>query len=275
MNEIIIKITQEIEKAVPWLFSGLGILILKQIHEIYVHKKLNSSRENYPIVIENNSQPEKQEIIEESYPVRLGKRHKYLREKILELNERKMADFYGYDSTLELDKYERGEEEFPKESIEKLKETFFVNEKFLEDRNETIFRRFNIYSDEVKKLLQDGFKPFFLCKEIDNRQDLKTYPVFHKQEDNYSRIVVSNLTGSFQSTGGGYNNIAQIIKQMLCRRMRSWDALILHVNNQTWQELEQGTFYSKHGYFGYRDDVCKDIFDEWFTVLEDRYPKIW
>ena len=268
MLEIAIK---KVLDAIPWVFSGVGNIVVKKIINTSANNPQTTllKSTNFSITPQDDIQPEELEIEEEPYSVRLGKRHKFLREDILKLNERQMANFYRYDLASELESYERGEDEFPKESIERLKETFFVNEEFLEDGDSRIFRNFDIYSDEVKKLLKEGFRPLFLCSMCD-RSWLYTYPVFHKQENNYSRIVVSNLTASFQSTGGGYNNIAQIIIEMLRQGMRYSDASILQVSKQTWQGLEQGTFYSKNGYLGYRDDECADIFYEQFRDIKDR-----
>ena len=261
MLEMAIK---KVLDAIPWVFSGVGNIVVKKI--------INTSANNPQTTLQDDIQPEELEIEEEPYSVRLGKRHKFLREDILKLNERQMANFYGYDLASELERYERGEDEFPKESMEKLKETFFINERFLEDGDSRIFRNFGIYSDEVKKLLKEGFRPLFLCSICD-RNWLYTYPVFHKQENNYSRIVVSNSTAYFQSTGGNYNNIAQIIIEMLRQGMRYSDASILQVSKQTWQELEQGTFYSNGSLSNFSigwDYECMDIFYEWFHDIENK-----
>jgi len=77
------------------------------------------------------------------------------------------------------------------------------------------------------------------------------------------------------SSGGGYQNIAQIIKAMLIRGMTDYDASILKVNEKTWQSLEQCTFYTNNMYFSLGQDYeCRDIFEEWFENLGNgMYPE--
>lgn len=257
-------------EAFPWVFSGVGIPIARNTAK----KIFNSQKKNSQNVLENTFQDETVETKEEPYSVRLGKRLKLLREDYFKLNEREMADFYGYEEVAELTKYESGEKEFPRESIKKLQNFFFVSKKFIEEGGDFIFECFDLYSDDVKNLLQSGFKPYFLCSSS-QREDFYTYPVFYKQENNISRVVIANLTGSFMSSGGGYLNIAQIIKAMLVRGMRDYDAFILKVDEQTWQSLDKCTFYRNNMYFSLgRDDECREIFNRWFQDLEEEmYPE--
>lgn len=260
------RIIEEFLKAVPWLFSGIGNKMLEK-------KQLNSSSDNLQFALENISQSEIEEI-EEPYSVELGTRLKRLREDNLKLSKPKMRDFYEYVEVAELEKYEAGEVEFPKDSINKLKNFFFVNESFIEDGDSRIFRSINVYSEEVRELLKSGFKIKFLCSPFD-REWLYTYPVFFKEEDDYMRIVVAGLVGSFMSSGGGYNNIATIIREMLQIGMESYEVSILKASEQAWRQLEHGTFYSTNPYFGLgQDNECQDIFEEWFRNLENKmYPE--
>lgn len=260
------KIILELMKHIPWIFSGIGNMFVDQI--------LNPLKEESQINPQQNLIIEPIETKEESYSVSLGKRHKFLREQYLKLNPRKMADFYGYEKVAELERYESGEQEFPAESLEKLKKTFFIKDSFLEEGDSFIFRTFNLYSDEVKQLLQEGFRPNFLCCTHD-RSWLYTYPVFHKQENGYSRIVKANSVSSFKSTGEGYNNIAQIIKEMLRQGMDYSCAFVLKVDRAKWKKLEEGVFYSSSSYFGHgRDEECADIFYEHYQKLKDYLIKV-
>ncbi len=249
----------ELIKHISWIFSGIG--------NIFVDKFSNTSKKESQINPQQNLIIEPIEIKEEPYSVSLGKRHKFLREEYLKLNPRKMADFYGYNKTAELERYESGEDEFPKESLEKLKETFFINESFLEEDNSRIFRNFILSSNEVKHLLEDGFKPNFLCY-TENLSRL-AFPVFHKQENKYFPIVVANNIGSFSSGHGGYNNIKIIIIEMLRQGMDYRDAFIQKVDKLTWQKLERGLFYSNNIYFGDGlDEECADIFYEYYRKIK-------
>lgn len=53
----------------------------------------------------------------ERYQEILGQRHKDLRKNILGLSPKEMSNFYGFETTLYLEKYEDGVDEFPNESI--------------------------------------------------------------------------------------------------------------------------------------------------------------
>lgn len=184
-----------------------------------------------------------------------------------------MADFYGYEKVKELETYEKGEDEFPLESIAKLEQTFLINSKYLEEGNSFIFRPFELEfhqeNDEATKLLEEGFRPYLLCCS-ENRHDLLTHVVLHKRDPKYSRTVVANDSSSFYSTGAGAYNIYSIIKKMIERGMQSSEAIIFKVDRATWQALEERRFYSKNMFLGLgRDRDCRDIFEEWYRKLEE------
>lgn len=73
------------------------------------------------------------------YRILLGRRHRELRERVLKLNRRRMADFYGYEKVAQLEMYEQGEEEFPAESIRRLIDFFFIRRDYLEEGIPYIF----------------------------------------------------------------------------------------------------------------------------------------
>ena len=259
-----------------WFFSGAGNIFLEKILNIKYFEKdsqliyANDTQENN--IVSETIQEEKEE---DSYAELLGKRHKHLRENYLELSERKMATFYGYKKVKELETYEKGEDEFPLESIAKLEQTFLINSKYLEEGNSFIFRPFELEfhqeNDEATKLLEEGFRPYFLCCS-ENRHDLLTRVVLHKWDPKYSRTVVASGLSSFASPGGGFWNIYLIIKKMIERRMKYNDAIIVKVDNSTWEPLNEGRFYSKSMCFGLgRDEECYDIFEKGYRKLEEEF----
>ena len=250
-----------------WFFSGAG--------NIFLEKIFNNFEKDSQLIYGNDTQENNivSETVqkEDSYAELLGKRHKHLRENYLELNPRKMADFYGYEKVAELETYEDGKDEFPLESIAKLEQTFFINSKYLEEGDPVIFQPFRLCHDEVRKLLQEGFSPCFLCYNTEPYH-LYTYPVFYKQEENYSRTVVANLLSDFNSGGGGRKNIEIIRTEMVKQGMEYLDASIVKVNESTWKALDKGRFYSKYMYFGLGiDEDCCDIFEEWYRQEEYKF----
>ena len=250
-----------------WFFSGAGNILLEKIFNNFENDSqliyANDTQENN--IVSETIQEE-----ENSYAKLLGKRHKHLRENSLELSERKMATFYGYKKVKELETYEKGTDEFPLESIAKLEQTFFINSKYLEEGESFIFRPFRLCYDEVKKLLEEGFRPCFLCY---NTQpcDLYTYPAFYKQEENYSRIVVANRIIGNLNFGSERNKIYIIIKAMIEQGMEYHEASYFQVNKSTWERLRNGTFYSKELWKLEIDTDFYDIFGEYYRKQKEKF----
>lgn len=206
------------------------------------------------------------------YRTGIGERHRLLRETYLKLNLREMAMFYGIKRVSDLEAWEQGKEELPLDYLNKLVEFFFVTWKYLDGESEIVFTDFDLYSDEPTQLIKNGFRPYFLrCSE--QREDLLVYPVLHKLEEGYRRIVTANLPGSFASSGGGARNIERIIFSMLKNSLRADEARFVKVKLDIWKSLEEGNFYEKDMNFGTGrwDGECADLFEEWFLVIEQKY----
>ena len=79
----------------------------------------------------------------------------------------------------------------------------FVSRNYLDGESSHVFQSFElVYSaEDCKKLLTGGFQSYLLCLDED-RHDLLCWPVFHKVEDGFDRIVIANSHGYFASTGG-------------------------------------------------------------------------
>jgi hypothetical protein len=265
-----------------WLFSGIGVTVLiallallKKFFTPQIEKKdasvnplTEAPEETLPLVYITKT--EKQE----AYRITLGRRHKNLRENYLKLNPREMASFYGLETVTELEIFENGDDEFPTRMLEQTVNFFFINKKYLEEGGSQVFRRFEIYSEEPQVLIDDGFKPYFLCS-LNQRHWLYAFPVLHKIENRYSRTVVADVVSSFKSSGGRELNILRIIHAMLKKGLQWHNAGVLLTNFEIWESLENGTFYSKDMFkefgFGSADFECQDIFQEWFTEQEQDY----
>jgi len=214
--------------------------------------------------VEENQTESDQQI---PYRVLLGRRHRVLREQFLKINSRAMADFYSYEKVAQLEAYERGLDEFPAASLELLRSYFFVRREYLETGNGTIFARFSLLdADLIDQLLDEGFRPYFLCCP-EERKWLFTYPMLHKPQHVYPRTVVADHVGSFASSHGGRGNILDIVHAMIRKGMDWYDAQIVRVDMETWEKLAHSRFfYSNDLFLGWTDTKCEDIFIQWYEA---------
>jgi hypothetical protein len=253
------------------IFSGIGTEVLKflsaktKIKTIFNRdRQTQSLHEFFPEETETIIEP----TPEEPYRITLGRRHRELREVYLELTLREMADFYELETGTQVENYEKGEEEFPRSLIKKLVDFFFVNQDFFDKKSRLVFQNFSMFNDDISNLLDQGFRPYFLCNS-ENRSQLETYVVFHKKEKGLSRTVVSNVPSSFMSNHGGKSNIFGVIYGMIKKHMGSRDASVVKVNCQTWNALRSNTFYSENMCFpGQADYECEDIFENYFRSAQ-------
>jgi hypothetical protein len=202
------------------------------------------------------------------FSVELGKRHRYLRESILGINPRRMADFYGFEKVAQLEACERGDDEFPTAAIKKLCEFFFVSREYLEGEWSQVFDSFDVTcsAEDCNKYLTEGFHPLLLCLNED-RDKLWCWPVFHKEQDGFDRIITANSHGYFASTGGGKSNIMHLIEAAHHHGLRPYEISIQRVDRKIWDKLESWTFYQKglaSGAGRGPDDEAQDCFLEWF-----------
>lgn len=202
------------------------------------------------------------------FSVELGKRHRHLREKVLQINPRRMADFYGFEKVAQLEACERGDDELPTAAVNKLCEFFFVNRAYLEEGSSEFFQAFDVMvsSDDCGRLLEQGFTPHLLIDERD-LHDLYCYIVFEKAEAGFHRVIVSNTDGYLRSNGGGKQNIMHLILAMKRRGLLSRDAFIQKVGEGIWTRLEAKTYYASGDFvFHGPNHEARDIFDAWFEA---------
>ncbi|NJM77540.1 MAG: hypothetical protein HC852_19380 [Acaryochloridaceae cyanobacterium RU_4_10] len=118
-----------------------------------------------------------------------------------------MSDFYEFEKVSYLENCESGRDEFLAKSIKKLEQVFFINSKYLQEGETSIFKPFNIGSEEdCYSYLEQNFKPCFLCSPSFD-QSGQAYLIFWKEDEGYYRIIQSNAMGGFHSPGGGKNII--------------------------------------------------------------------
>lgn len=207
----------------------------------------------------------------ERYKESLGKRHRYIREKILQLSLPALAALYDFKKVSFLEKCETGKKELPNTAIEKLEQFFFINSRYLLEGKEPIFQPFDIVSNrkDCRNLLEQGFSPYFLCSP-DFEQDGCAFLVFWKEDNNYGRARQSKQPGSFYSSGGGRNNIHNMIYAMLDLGFKPSDVLLLNVRHEEWDRLGRGCWYSKNnpGYAGPANHKAQDIFEDWYSSAQ-------
>lgn len=204
------------------------------------------------------------------YSIELGKRHRHLREKVLQLNPRRMADFYGFEKVAQLEACESGDDEFPTTAINKLREFFFVSREYLEGEYQQVFDSFNIaFADDSKKYLAEGFHPYLLCLN-EERDMLWCWPVFHKEEDGFDRIITAEGCGYFASSGGGKSNIMAFIEAVHHHGFSAFDVSVQRADRQLWNELEDRKYYHKSMGGGLRgpDQEAQDCFIAWFEEFK-------
>lgn len=210
------------------------------------------------------------------FAIELGKRHRHLREKILKINPRRMADFYGFEKVAQLEACERGEDEFPTAGIKKLRQCFFVSRGYLEDGASEVFDSFEITcsSEECATILSQGFEPFLFCLN-ELRDQMMCYPVLHKEEDGLDRVIAANSGGYFASGGGGKSNIMHFIEAIHKKGITPYSVPVQKIDRKTWDALEAKTFYfTGDGRFLGPDGDGQDCFLAWWKEFEEEQARI-
>jgi hypothetical protein len=197
-----------------------------------------------------------------------------LREKILQLKLREMADFYGFEKVKQLEECEAGLDEFPTKAIERLEEFFFVSPKYLQEGKTPIFQSF--FSDDCQRFVNEGFRPYFLCGPSfqEDQKDGLAYLVFCKEEGGYWRMIRSNVHAGFYSQGGGGHIIKALIDSMLDPDMSFLrpKTLCQDVSAEEWGKLCNGRWYDKgmDEYYRFANHKATDIFEYRFLRAQNR-----
>jgi hypothetical protein len=222
---------------------------------------------------------------DETYRVGLGRRHRFLREKILEINSVEMSRFYRFKNVKCLENCESGSDEFPLESIKRLKQVFFISSKYIEENQKEyptpIFEPFDITGlTDIRFLLEQGFKPCILCSPNFDQYGFfgfgQAYIIFWKKEEGYYRMRKSNNCCRFYSpsSGGGrnlYNLIDAILEFDLTHTGQN--ILCLTTHSDEWEKLERGCWYNQRLLYSgiindKASDVFKDCYKERLEILE-------
>jgi len=249
------------------LLSGLGTALLIR----FLDKK---NKEEITINVTDNDAQHKTVKTEpsEDYKSLLGKRHLVVRAELLQLSERKMANFYGFDTVSELVEYEAGNLEFPQSLLNNMCDFFFIKREIfdLDCQVKYPFKSFGLYSPEVEEYLKQGFYPVIACSPNDRLTDLYCYVLLCKKEKDYYQVITSNNKGRFKSGHTGKSNIEQLIHAMIKVEMNDTSIRILSVNEELWDNIESREF-SQNIENLELDWDCQDIFDKWFFQYNRKF----
>lgn len=251
-------------KNTAWLFEGAGTALLVTVGTKIFRKKKPPTPPN----ISHLHSPTAKTISSEgtdSYRLTLGKKHKYLREKILGYPLRDIATFYGLNTVSELEEYENGDKELPQELLSKLIDTFFINPEYFEKEKSYIFKSFAHTYRNIDKFIDEGWEIHLLCTPNEDK-GLFAWPVFQKKVGNINRCAIADVYSSFSSNGGGKMNIEEIINAMIRNNIPATKARICMVDQKVWDQLSNNAFYSQNLWNGMRGAHfrCQDIFIKWY-----------
>ncbi|WP_233081863.1 hypothetical protein [Rheinheimera soli] len=249
------------------LFSGLGTTWLSE----YLNRSRlsnNSAEFESREIRESSVQEEKSE----DYKTRLGARHKFIRTTLLKLSDRRMADFYKFDTVSELLEFEAGVKEFPISLLNTLCDFFFLKKEMFDLDNSVRlpFKSFSLHRDEIEQFLKDGFRPVIACSPESRETDLYCSIMMCKAESSFYRVVSSDVRGRFKSGGGGKSNLEQLIHAMIKTGKYDTEARIVQVDKDLWSKIESREFcqnIENHDL----DWDCQDIFDKWYFQYDKKF----
>ena len=251
-----------------WIFSGVGTSIITYI---LVNKSVKTRKKSLKITEQikvpvNITEPTPK-ANNNDYKSVLGKRHKWLRETILKLSLREMAEFYNFKTVSELETCEKGLNELPLEKLRMIEDFFFVTPKFIENGEEPIFSTYYLSRDNISKYIDNEFIPVIACSPL-KRDNLYCNIVFYKVENGLYRIITADREGSFASSGGGKSNIIYLIDEMLDRNISLNEVGILTTTEKEWQQLMDGRYYDTKVFsrFSAADQDCMNVFDNWYEA---------
>jgi hypothetical protein len=174
----------------------------------------------------------------------LGERLRFIRTEVLKANPILLARIVGCPRGTDIERYEAGLEELPKEYRAALVSRLFIDRDFLEGTSDHVFRRFRLgFDDECHELLEAGFKPYLLCAPPGEDEGL-AYVLFHKSSDGWAQLVASDRCGNFYSSGGGRQNLCSLASAVLHAGSRS--VPVLSASHRDWDALNWGRFYTLH-----------------------------
>ncbi len=176
----------------------------------------------------------------ELYIYDIGKKHKELREKYLELSLREISNIYKTLSPHDIEQCELGEKELPKEFIEKLINFFFIEEAYLDKGEKPTFKTVD---SDLDKYVGEGYNPWVLCPP-DEENEIFSSLYFIKKEKSIERSFQYDNYLNFHSLHGGKNDVLKLIFSLL-KNNKDTHIPIVKVDLEIWKEIKSQNFYLK------------------------------
>lgn len=129
-----------------------------------------------------------------NYSKSVGSRLKSIREHVLQLSLREMAEFLNIQVISTLERYEAGEEEYPLVFINKVEEFFRINPRYVESGEGAIFLRFPLSQESVSTFVRAGYTPILACCPSE-QGDLFCYQAFEIKTNGLTQLAYANLWG--------------------------------------------------------------------------------
>lgn len=257
VNVIMLEVVNFIFDNKEWIFSGIGIPVLILLFRPWFRDNSNNEKPEPAEKVSNDEVSD--DAKDEPYKVGLGRRVKYIRENVLDINPRKFSYLLGIEKVEELEAYESGEVEFSSEYVDLICDFFFVNKNYIQGESDYIFKTFCLIdSEDSEKLIKEGFRPYILCNEDDDW--LLGKIGFYKEEKDHHRLVFSDRPVSFKSSGGGKSNLMNMLVPFVKAGKAEYDASILSVDKSIWDAISKCFFYRK-GFLGFMAHFeCQNIF---------------
>lgn len=198
----------------------------------------------------------------------LGRRIRYLREKIFKISTREFAWIFKLESLSQVEAIENGEAELPRHCFEMLMRDYQVSAEHLDYGEGSLFNGIAHTTENILNHLKNGFKLYIVTPPHGDpdRSRLMCKFVLHLHREDLPQCFVTSGLGSFKSTGGGLISIEDTLRAMGRHDAASplGASPVLLADKMGWKDLRNSCFYRKQITFGpgCADAECSDKFHE-------------
>lgn len=181
-----------------------------------------------------------------NYKQRLGFRHKFLRESILNMKLLDLSDFYSFSTVTEVENIEIGLIELSKDKRKEIEVFFHLNEDFFDTNTSYIFKTFHLNREHIRNYLADGYTPTFMCSPT-NRRDQQAFLYLYKIEKNIIRLIRSDLACYFNyKISGICSNVQEFIEAIIINNVDYNTINFRQVDEVTWSNIRNNYFYTNN-----------------------------
>ncbi len=185
-----------------------------------------------------------------SFQKTVGRRIRYLREKVFEVSPRQFTLAIKLDSVSQLEAVEQGETESPLHCIETLVKDYQVSASYLDYGKGGIFNEISPNALLLKAYLKVGFGIYVVTpprKHLD-RLGLKCRLVLHRHREHLPQCIVVSASGNFKHiTGAGRLVLEDVLRAMFeVFYPKSYEAPpAMMADDKSWKDLQKSCFYRK------------------------------